>query len=126
MSHLVSITVELDSMDAVAQALEEMGYDVRREQHTLSAFGWKMNCDLSIKKNGKQLMVGFKQNEDGSITSEADWYGSGINRDKFTKELTQLHAKHKTVNALNKRRWKVGEFVKQADGSLKATARRWG
>lgn len=125
MSHLVKLEVKVDSLDAVAQALEEMGFEVRREKHTLSNFGWKMDCDLSIKKNGKQLMVGFVEQEDGTIKSNADWYGTGVNRNEFNQQLQQLHAKHKATAALTKRRWKVGEFIKQADGSLTAVARRW-
>ena len=126
MSHLVNVEVELDNMDAVKQALEEMGFQTRHEEHTLGAYGWKMKCDLSVqKKNGSQLMIGFKQQEDGKIRVEADWYGTGLNRGEFTQKLQQLHAKHKVVNVLKKRRWQVGNPTVNADGSISLVASRW-
>lgn len=125
MSHLVKVDVKVDNTEALKQSLEEMGYEVREGQHTLSAWGWKMNCDFSIKKNGRQLMVGFKELEDGTIKIEADWYGTGIGREKFQEDLNQLHSKHKTVNIVRKKGWKLGKEKVLEDGTIEIRASRW-
>ncbi len=125
MSHLVELKVQLDDMKAIKDALEEMGFEVREGKHKLSAYGWNLNCDLSIKKDGKQLMVGFTQKDDKTIEVQADWHGTRISRKEFQKDLQQLHAKHKARNVLKKRRWSLGKEQVLADGSIQFTATRW-
>ncbi len=125
MSHLTQIAIELDDLNAIKEALVEMGYEVREGKHRLSAFDWNMEADLSVQKNGRQLNIGFMQKEDGVIDIKADFWNTGVNQKNFREQLQQLHAKHKTISIIRKKGWKVGNATTLEDGSIKLTATRW-
>lgn len=123
MSHKTPVYVKVDNEEALIEALEEMGYTVRKGKHTLSAFDWKIECDLSILKDGKQLNIGFLKTKDG-YKVEADWWGTGINSKEFQEQLNQLHGKHKVKNWLLKNGYKV-TYETDEEGNLVVVGSRW-
>jgi hypothetical protein len=123
MSHKVKIHANVDNEVALIQALEEMGYEVRKGPHKLSAFDWTMDCDLSIVKNGKQLNVGFKKVGD-KFEMEADWWNTGINPKEFEEQLNVGHGKHKVANWFLEKGYKVS-YETAEDGSLVVVGKRW-
>lgn len=124
MSHKTELKVNVDNQEALEQALEEMGFKVRKGKHTLNAWDWKMDCDLSILKDEKQLNIGFKKQEDGTFSVEADWWGTGINEKDFRDDLNQFHSKHKVSNWLKNNKYKVA-YAEEEDGCLVVTGTRW-
>jgi uncharacterized membrane protein YfhO len=124
MSHKTEIEVNIDDRDALKEALTEMGFTVREGKHELGAFGWKMECDLSIKKKDRQLNIGFSEQEDGTYKVEADWWGTGLDQQKFRDDLNQLHSKHKASNWLRKNKYKVS-YEQEEDGSIVVVGTRW-
>lgn len=124
MSHKTEVHVKVDNEQALKDALEEMGYFVRTGKHTLKAFDWSMDCDLSVTKDNKQLMIGFKKTEEGCYKVEADWWGTGINEKKFTEDLNIAHGKHKVKNWFSDNRYKVS-YEQDEDGSLVVVGTRW-
>ena len=129
MSHLTTLQVEIDDMNAVKETLKELGYEVREEEqkHTInSRWGWKLNADVSATKNDKQMPIGFIQNEEtGKIEVQADWFDMDMNQKQFQDELNRLHAKHKTINEVKKRGWKVADIKEDNEGNITIDASRW-
>lgn len=123
MSHKVEIEVKIDNEQALQEALTEMGYEVRMGKHELSAFDWTMECDMSIKKDNKQLNIGFRKEED-RLVMEADFWGSGINQKEFEESLNQLHAKHKVKNWLLKKGYKV-TYEEDLVGNVRVVGSKW-
>ena len=123
MSHKTEVHVKVDNEQALKEALEEMGYTAKTGKHTLKAFNWTMDCDVSVMKNDKQLMIGFSKIDDG-YKVEADWWGTGINQKKFQESLNMLHGKHKVKNWFSQNRYKVS-YEEAEDGSLVVVGTRW-
>ena len=123
MSHKTPVQVNIDNERALIQALEEMGYEARVEKHELKAFQWKMDCDVSVIKDGKQLNLGFKK-VDNHYEMEADWWGTGINPKDFQEQLNQKHSKHKVKNWFLDNNYKVS-YEEQEDGSLVVVGSKW-
>ena len=129
MSHLTKLDLKLDSLSAVKKALEEMGYQVRQEdqRHTVdSKWGWNMDVDISANKDGVQMPVGFRLNEEtGEIETQADWYDMDINQSEFEQKINQLHSKHKTIDTVKKKGYKVANATADENGKIKMKATRW-
>jgi hypothetical protein len=98
MSHLSKIQCNIDDLDSLKKALEEMGYGYIEGRKTLSAYSWSMEVDLQLTKDSKPLLIGFKKEKDGTYSAQADWYCTGINSRKFNEDLNMLHAKHKVLD----------------------------
>jgi hypothetical protein len=122
MSHFTKIEVKIDSIKALEEALEQMGYESITGRHTMkNDFSQSREVDLEVK----ELPVGFTRNDEGEFEMEADWWGTGINGDDFAEELTQLHSKYKTLDSLKQDGWKVKSEETMEDGRIKLKVSRW-
>jgi len=122
MSHFTKIEVKIDSLEALEEALEQMGYEAITGTHTMrNDYGQSREVELEVK----DLPVGFIMNDEGELEMEADWYGTGINGDNFAQEVTQLHSKYKTLDSLKKDSWKVKKETTKEDGTIKLEVSRW-
>jgi len=127
MSHKTEVKVQVDHVASIKKSLEEMGYQIKEGKHVLKAFDWKIDADFSLMKDGRQLNVGFVEQEDGTVACEADWWGTGINQNKFQQQLQQLHSKHKVIHTVRQKGWNVDEsqVTVGQDGAIGFSATRW-
>lgn len=122
MSHFTKIEVKIDSIKALEEALEQMGYESITGRHVMeNDFNQSREVDLEVK----DLPVGFVRNEEGEFEMEADWWGTGINGDDFAQEITQLHSKYKTLDSLKRDGWKIKKEETLEDGRIKLKVSRW-
>ena len=126
MSHKVDVDVKIDNQEALIKALEEMGYEAHVEKKRLSAYGWSIDADITIKKkeSGRQPNIGFIKQEDGTFKMEADFFLSGINETDFRNELNILHGKHKVSDWLVKHRYNTS-YEKDEEGNMVVLGTRW-
>jgi uncharacterized membrane protein YfhO len=124
MSHKTELKVNIDNKKALMDALTEMGFTVTDEKRKLAAFSWTMDTDITVKKDGRLINVGFKQQEDGTFTCQHDFYGTSISVGDFQKNLNTLHGKHKVANWLNENRYQV-TYERDEDGDLVVVGSKW-
>jgi hypothetical protein len=124
MSHFTKIEVRFDSLEALKDALKQMGYSVIEGRHTMRN-RWNDSREVDLEVAELRSQVGFTQNQDGTIEMHADWYGLGINHNEFTQQLTQLHSKYKTLDSLRRDGWKLVKETVADDGKIQLQVRRW-
>jgi hypothetical protein len=108
MSHLSTIDVKLDSLDALKKALEEMGYGYVEGTRTMrTMYGQSTTVELQVKRDNKELPVGFRTTNNSDYELVADWWGLGINSDKFANDVRAYHAKHKLVDTATSKGFKL-------------------
>jgi len=101
MSVLKTINIKVDNIEALKQAIKELGYEFiegRRTMHTV--YGDSDEVILQLKDDDTELPVGFIENDDGTYTMKADWYGLGINNEEFEQDLNVAYSKHKVINTV--------------------------
>jgi hypothetical protein len=123
MSHKTNVEVTVDDKDCLIAALEEMGYTVGGKK-TLKAFDWKINADVTISKNGKDINLGFIEKEDGTFKLEADFYGTSINQKNFQEQVNTLHGKHKVTKWFTENRYQTS-LETDEEGNMVVVGTKW-
>lgn len=124
MSHKTDVAVKVDDRTALIQALAEMGYEAVEGKKILKAYDWKIEADITVKKNGSQINLGFIEQADGSFKVEADFYGTGISQAKFQEDLNKLHGKNKVTNWFTENRYQTS-LETDEEGNLVVVGTKW-
>jgi hypothetical protein len=124
MSHKTTLKTNIDNKEALIGALAEMGFTVKEEKTSLSAWGWTMVSDFAISRDGKSMNIGAEKQKDGTYRVEADLYKTGFNITDFQDQLNVLHGKHKVNNWMLENRYQT-TFETDEAGDLVVVGRRW-
>jgi len=126
MSEYVEATVEIQNLESLRDALVEMGYEVEMGEN-IYADGYsrkRRKVDLVVRKRsirakhkGAHLYgdIGYKKNEDGSITmvvDDMDRSGS-LKRIKFEENATYYTGVHNAMKQAKKRGYRVRRAVNE-------------
>jgi len=129
LSHLSTIDVKLDSLDALKKALEEMGYNYIDGRHVMrTRYGQSTNVELQLAKETQELPIGFRDTGNGTYELVADWWGLGINQDKFANNVRAYHAKHKLISSAESKGFKLQDsrwVQKEGKEMLQVTLGAW-
>ena len=123
MSHFVQVSLELSNPDLLIQALKNMGYAVVRGLRAIqNDYGSREQVDISIV--GKP--IGFKKSPKG-YAMVADFWGLGIDRQQFVRNLKREYAKLEVSETCKKAGLVEGPWTQLEDGTLEMVAvrRRW-
>lgn len=137
MSHVVEIETKITDLDALDKACLELGFNLKKDQHTYKWYGrWVGDspmpqgmtkadlgkCDHAIAIKGCQYEVGVRRQGDGSYTLVYDYWNSG-GLDKHLGQkagpLVQSYAKHKTLREVSRLGQRVVNQQKLEDGSIR-------
>lgn len=125
MSHKAEVHVVVNDKESLINALHDMGLEVVEGKQKLdSKYRFSIDCDLSVKKNGEQLMIGFSQQKDSTFKMEADFYGTGLNSREFQKQVNVGHGKHKVSKWFNENRYTT-TYEKDEEGNLVVVGTKW-
>ena len=102
MSHLTKLKMEILKKDILIQSIKEMGYDYVEgtEAKMDSSWGWKIDADILLTKDGKKVPIGFKWKND-RYEIEKDFYGTGLNGNEFSNDLFLTYNKLVAIDFMN-------------------------
>lgn len=125
MSHFTTVEVALKDLANVAESLKEMGFEVQEGKHTITDWAHQTHeVDLSIKKDGKQLTLGWAHTADGALTMVHDFWGTGLNQKNFMTELNSLYSKNTATKWLQGKGYSVS-YDHDEEGNLLVVGSRW-
>ncbi len=124
MSHLVTVDCKIDSIEALSEALVEMGYEPVRNATISSRYWNDKKVDLGIRKDGKTITIGWVNDGNDTYDLIADWFCTGINQGEFVEAVNVGHTKHKTSSWMKKNGYSV-KYETNTDGNLVVVGTRW-
>lgn len=121
MSHFTTIQTQVRDLDALRNALGELGVTLHANTNARGYAGNKLKGDYVIRLKGP-YDIALNQTPDGSYGLTTDWWEGHVEKEVGAKfgRLLQLYGIHKTTIEARKR----GHFVQrkaQRDGSIKLT-----
>lgn len=125
MSHADTVEIHLKDLTMVAEALKEMGFQIKEGKHTIADWAKRsFEVDLSASKDGKQLCLGWRQKADGSLEMVKDWYGIGMNQKDFMAQLSTLYSKNTATQWLKGKGYSVA-YENDEQGNLIVVGSKW-
>lgn len=124
MSHFVHTELKLSNQNAIIEALKNMGFNVKVGRHIMpNGYGQRESVDFAIE--GKPIGFRKKGNEYEMV---ADFWGTGINRHEFVRNLKREYAKVQVSEICSKIGLRASEWVEKEDGTLEMVAVKlsWG
>ena len=134
MSHWVKKHTEvLDNVKKpiLKDALKEMGKGFDESVKEIKNPWGHEFVDAALLDNGVITNLGFnfipKENETEKFKLElvGDFYGTGLNENKFMTQLSQMYQKHNVLNALEEQNWDVEDINTNNQGELVIEASQW-
>jgi hypothetical protein len=148
-SHVTAVDLEIKDLDCLAEAAEEIGLELMRDQKKWKWYGrWVRDyhaddaaykngvdpkdygkCDhaLRVKDRPNDYEAGLYLQPDGTYKMAFDFFGSGIHMKNAVGEkagkLKQAYAKAVAVKSLKKKGFTPHKIEMTADNKLKVTLR---
>ncbi|MBF2080041.1 MAG: DUF1257 domain-containing protein [Synechococcales cyanobacterium T60_A2020_003] len=123
MSHFTTIQVQIKDGDVLAQALNELGYDVEPNAPVRGYQGSTTVAEYVIRQaNGYDL--GFRKNGE-FYELVADFWGTKINQQEFLNAISQRYAHAMLLKTAARDGFTIEDQETLADGSIRVVVGRW-
>lgn len=125
MSHFSRISTKLRDIDTVKEALNDLGYQVRKKAPVRGFSQWeKIEADIVITaEDGRD--IGFRD-QGGEIEIVADFWARGeFDREAFIEKVTQRYAYRTIIEKAEEQGFEVVTEENQEDGSIRIVVQRW-
>jgi len=100
MSHITKLQTKMTDVDCIKEALEEGGFTYTENGVAVAYGSQKIKGDIIAHQSGRAFDIAFVKQGDDTYSIEADWYGRGIKREDFIKQITQNYAAAKIVKEI--------------------------
>lgn len=125
MSHFVNTELKLANKNHIIEALKRLGHQLKMTSHEMpNGFGQREKVEFALV--GKPIGFRKRGNEYEMV---ADFWGTGINRTDFVRDLKREYAKIQVEEICSKTGLRPGKWVTKEDGvtlQMVATKRSWG
>jgi len=92
MSHFTTIRTRMVDKDAIVAALRDLGHACREGRGTIRDFGdGRTEVEIRVATANPSFEIGLRKGAEGWEVV-ADWWGIGIDRDRFVRQLHQRYA----------------------------------
>lgn len=134
MSHWVKKETEVLNdvrKDILTLALKDMGKAYNESIKEIKNPWGHEFVDACLLDSGVTTNLGFnfveKEGETEKFKLElvGDFYGTGINENKFMQQLSKNYQKHNVLNALENQSWNLDEMTTNAKGEIVIEASQW-
>ena len=105
MSHISKIKTQIKSSETLQQVLQSMGCKVTvgKGLEIRNSFV-QDNVDMIVdhpQSRSQDHWMGYKVAEDGTMELVGDAWGTGINMETFSRDVTKGYAKQEVINQFN-------------------------
>lgn len=111
MSHLTVIKTEIRDLNALEQALLDLGLETEHDAIIVTWSGEMSKVPLACLKLSGKPLIGFVKQADGTYGAIADWWyvrhKFGLTQDDFVKKVSQRYAYCKVKKALEEQGFRV-------------------
>ena len=122
MSHFTKIKVEIRDEGCLLKALEDLGYEYRKDADIRGFGGQRMRVDIALPMEGG-YDIGFRRKGDG-FEMVADLWGLKVDKDEFLKQVQQRYAYHTVLEQAKTQGFTVVEEQELEDGSIRLVCER--
>ena len=117
MSHYTKCEVNIDDLDVLQSACEELGFEVLRDAIANGYGSTKLKAAMVIRGNGMEYDIAVNMGEDGYELS-ADYWGKSVENacsrgDQKLGEIFEMYSVHKGERLCKKKRKKFRRVRKE-------------
>ena len=130
MSHFTKVATKINDLVSLRKALDALGWKYTHAEQGVEVRGWRgQTTKAAIAIDMGKYDVGVVQQEDGTYSLEADWWGvettRGLKEDELVKELNAKYAYQRVVAAVEEQGYTIDQNAVQKDGTVKLTVSKW-
>ena len=132
MSHFTKCELKLTNLAAIKAALKDLQieFEEAEENQQVVVRGYRGDTIKGkLKINMGQYDVGLIEQQDGTFTFTADWWGvettKGVSQAEFEQSVNQKYQYHNVKQACEEKGYAVEEEVNEEDGSIRLVVRKW-
>jgi Protein of unknown function (DUF1257) len=123
MSHFTTISIEIKNGDLLEQALQSLGYPVKRNALVRGYLGDTTTADYVIPMPNA-YDIGFRKVGD-RYELIADMWGVAMNIEEFLGELNQQYATKTVLDSATQQGFAIEEQEILEDGTVRIVIGRW-
>ena len=124
MSHFTTIAVEIKNGDLLSQALQKLGYPVKKNRLVRGYLGNTTNAEYVIPMPNA-YDIGFQKVGD-RFELIADMWGVAMNVEEFLGELNQQYATQIVLESATQQGFAIEQQEVLEDGTVRIVIGRWG
>jgi hypothetical protein len=129
-SHFTKVATKINDLVALKKALDQLGWKYKTAEAGVEVRGWRgqtSKADIAIDMG--KYDIGVVQQEDGTYSLEADWWGvettKGLKEEEVIKEVNAKYAYQRVVAAVEEQGYTIDTNAVQADGTVKLSVSKW-
>lgn len=130
MSHFTKVATKINDLVSLKKALDQLGWKYKTAEGGVEVRGWRgqtSKADIAIDMG--KYDIGVVQQEDGTYSLEADWWGvettKGLKEEEVVKEVNAKYAYQRVVAAVEEQGYTIDTNAVQADGTVKLSVSKW-
>lgn len=131
MSHFSRCDVNINDLEALKEALGDLGLNFSvAGEHPVKVRGWQgQTQDAEIAISYGQYDVGIVDNNDGTYSMVADWWGikhSGKTQEQIRNEIMQRYTYRRITTAARSKGFQITEEEVDEQGQIQVVLAKWG